>query len=68
MQASKSVQIRGEITKGLVSIDKTLLPGKLKLWCLQFGLLSCMMWPLTVYEVRITKVEKLEVAWTSVLP
>lgn len=46
--------------KGLTNIDKTPLPGKLKLWCLQFGLLPCLMWPLTVYEVPITKVEKLE--------
>ncbi|KAJ8390061.1 hypothetical protein AAFF_G00110750 [Aldrovandia affinis] len=53
-------QLREETIKGLVSIDKTLLPGKLKLWCLQFGLLPRLMWPLTVYEIPMTKVEKLE--------
>ncbi|KAJ8412683.1 hypothetical protein AAFF_G00116340 [Aldrovandia affinis] len=53
-------QLREETIKGLVSIDKTLLPGKLKLLCLQFGLLPRLMWPLTVYEIPMTKVEKLE--------
>ena len=32
----------------------------LKLWCLQFGLLPRLMWPLTIYEVPMSKVEKLE--------
>ena len=32
----------------------------LKLWCMQFGLLPRLMWPLTLYEVPISKVEKLE--------
>ena len=36
------------------------LPGKLKLWCMQFGLLPRFMWPLTLYEVPPSKVEKLE--------
>ncbi|KAJ4921591.1 hypothetical protein JOQ06_022393 [Pogonophryne albipinna] len=44
-----------EPIKGLVRINKTLT-----LWCLQFGLILRLMWPLTVYEVPITDVEKLE--------
>ncbi len=55
-------QLRQEIINSLNNIDKTLLPGKLKLWCLQFGLLPRTMWPLTVYEVPLTTVEKME--WT----
>ncbi len=58
--SDQSDQLREATTKGLVTIDKTSFPGKLKLWCLQFGLLPRLMWPLTVYEVPITKVEKLE--------
>ena len=58
-------QLRQEIGKGLENIDKTLLPGKLKLWCLQFGLLPRTMWPLTVYEVPVTTVEKMERTITS---
>lgn len=40
-----------EVTNhALKIIDSTLLPGSLKLWCLQFGLLPRLMWPLTVYD------------------
>lgn len=58
-------QLRKESIKGLVSIDKAALMGRLKGWCLkgwclQFGLFSCLMWPLTIYEVSITMVKKLE--------
>ena len=58
-------QLRQDIANGLESINKTLLPGKLKLWCLQFGLLPRIMWPLTIYEVPITTVEKMERTITS---
>ena len=53
-------QLRKEVAGGLESIDKTLLPGKLKLWCMQYGLLPRLLWPLTLYEVPLSKVEKLE--------
>lgn len=33
-------------------INKTLLPGKLKLVCFQFGILPRILWPLTVYEIE----------------
>lgn len=58
-------QLRQEIINNLENINKTALPGKLKLWCLQFGLLPRTMWPLTVYEVPITTVEKMERTITS---
>lgn len=53
-------QLRKDLSSGLQSIDNTQLPGKLKAWCLQFGLLPRMLWPLAVYEVPISTVEKLE--------
>lgn len=40
--------------------DKSMLPGMLQLWCFQFGLLPWLMWILTIYKVRVSKVEKLE--------
>nr|XP_054753540.1 uncharacterized protein LOC129259264 [Lytechinus pictus] len=49
-----------QIRKGLESIDKCGLPGKLKLWCLQFGLMPRNMWPLTVYEIGLSYVEAME--------
>ncbi|XP_035862163.1 uncharacterized protein LOC118496075 [Sander lucioperca] len=53
-------QLRKEVASGLENIDRTLLPGKLKLWCMQYGLLPRLLWPLTLYEVPLSKVEKLE--------
>lgn len=55
-------QIWQDIINSLENINKALLPGKLKLWCLQFGLLPRMMWPLTIYKIPVTTVEKME--WT----
>ena len=43
-------QLKQEIVNGLETINKILLPGKLKLWCLQFRLFPQTMWPLTIYE------------------
>ncbi|KAJ8016900.1 hypothetical protein DPEC_G00012150 [Dallia pectoralis] len=53
-------QLKKDTICGLESINKTKLPGTLKLWSLQFGLIPRLMWPLTIYEVPISKVEKLE--------
>ena len=39
-------QLTQDTICGLESISKTMLPGRLKLWCLQFGLLPRLMWPL----------------------
>ena len=43
-------ELRQDLIKGLEVIDKFMLPGKLKIWCLQFGLLPRIMWPLTIYD------------------
>ncbi|KAF4113666.1 hypothetical protein G5714_006211 [Onychostoma macrolepis] len=56
-------QVRQDITNSLENINRTLLPGKL--WRLQFGLLPRVMWPLTIYKLPITTVEKLERTMTS---
>lgn len=53
-------QLKNNTSMYMERINKTLLPGKLKLWCFQFGILPRLLWPLTVYEIPITKVEKLE--------
>lgn len=53
-------QLKKDTSKYMDHINKTLLPGKLKLSCFQFGILPRLLWPLTVYEMPITKVEKLE--------
>lgn len=38
-------QLRKDTVNGLESINKSLLPGRLKLWCFQFGQLLRLMWP-----------------------
>lgn len=65
--SDQSDQLREETITGLASLDNTLLPGKLKLWRMQFGLLPHLMWPLTVYEVPISKIEKLERTVSSLI-
>ncbi|RXN28661.1 reverse transcriptase [Labeo rohita] len=44
----------------LRKIEKSGLPGKFKAWLYQHGLLSRLMWLLTVYEVPMTSVERVE--------
>jgi len=48
-------------------IDKSGLPGKYKAWCYQHGDLPRLLWPLLMYEVPITSVEKLERAMSGYL-
>ena len=50
-------EIKRQLEEGLKAIDECGLPGKLKLWCLQFGSMPRFMWPLTVYEVVMSHVE-----------
>lgn len=54
------VELRKDMVEAINRIDKSFLPGKLKLWCLQFGLLPRIRWPLTVYDIPISEVERLE--------
>ena len=72
---SQVEELRQETRQGIAKIDKS----GLKLWCLQFGLLPCLMWPLTVYEVPLSRVERMEkminsmsesqkMAWRPTLP
>ncbi|KAL6470906.1 hypothetical protein MHYP_G00195560 [Metynnis hypsauchen] len=53
-------QLRQDTISGLKQINNTGLPGKLKLWCYQFGLLPRLMWPITIYEVTSSHISRLE--------
>ncbi|CAJ1074008.1 hypothetical protein D4764_02G0002730, partial [Xyrichtys novacula] len=53
-------QLKLDTIHGLKQINSTALPGKLKLWCLQFGLLPRLMWPISIYEVTISHAKRLE--------
>ena len=54
----QAVQFWKDVAEGLDRIDKSGLPGKLKLWCLQFGLFPRLMWPLSMYEIPLSVAEK----------
>ena len=58
--AEQVVQFRKDVAEGLDRIDKSGLPGKLRLWCLQFGLYPRLMWPMSVYEVPLSVAERME--------
>ena len=53
-------QLRQDTISGLKQINNTALPGKLKLWCFQFGLLPRLMWPISIYEVTLSHISRLE--------
>ena len=57
---SRGVAIMKQAEDGLKAIDQTKLPGKYKLWCLQFALYPRLAWPLTMYEVALSRVEMIE--------
>ncbi|XP_063420791.1 uncharacterized protein LOC134706007 [Mytilus trossulus] len=53
-------KIEQQVSEGMRNIDKTGLPGKLKAWIYQHGLLPRISWPLMLYEITLSTVEKLE--------
>ena len=59
---SRGVATMKQAEDRLKAIDQTKLPGKYmyKIWCLQFALNPRLAWPLTVYEVALSRVEMLE--------
>ncbi|TWW57325.1 hypothetical protein D4764_07G0000440 [Takifugu flavidus] len=61
LKDSKQVeQLKQDTISGLKQIKSTALPGKLKLWCFQFGLLPWLMWPISIYEVTLSHANRLE--------
>ena len=44
----------------LKKIDKCKLPGRYKCWIVQHMLIPRLMWPLTIYNIPLTKVEELQ--------
>ena len=64
---SRGKEIERTAEEGLRSIDGSKLPGKFKIWCLQFGLYPRLSWPLMIYEVALTRVESIERKCSSYL-
>ena len=57
---SREVAIMKQAEDGLMAIDKTRLPGKYKIWCLQFALYPRLSWPLMMYEVALSRVDLIQ--------
>ena len=53
----RGTEVQKAALKGLKSIDKTCLPGKMKAWRYQHGLLPNLLWPLQMYEIALSCVE-----------
>ena len=53
-ETSKTLQ------KGLLKIDHCPLQGKYKVWYLQHVFIQMLLWPLLVYEISMSAVEKME--------
>ena len=49
-----------QVSEGMRNINKTGLPGKFNAWINQHGWLPRIAWPLLLYEITLTTVEKLE--------
>ena len=52
--------IKETAKEGLVTINKTQVQGKFKVWILQFMLIPKLLWPLLVYEIGLSTVESIE--------
>ena len=52
--------LRKQLQNGLRSIYKCDLMNKNKIWCIYFGLIPKLAWPLQICEVSLTKVETME--------
>ena len=44
----------------LKAIDKSQIPGNLKVWCFEFGILPRLSWPFSLYPFPLTFVETME--------
>ena len=56
----RGTEVQKVALKGLKSIDKTCLPGKMKARCYQHGLLPHLLWPLQMNEIMISHIERIQ--------
>ncbi|XP_078685568.1 uncharacterized protein LOC144918575 [Branchiostoma floridae x Branchiostoma belcheri] len=53
-------EVVSQATEGLKAIDKSELPGKFKVWCMQFVLIPRLKWPLKMYGIPLSAAELVE--------
>ena len=56
----RGVEVQRTALEGLHAIEKSELPGKLKAWCFQHGLLPRLLWPLQIFEISLSRVETIQ--------
>ena len=56
----RGVEVQWTALEGLHTIEKSELPGKLKAWCFQHGLLPRLLWPLQIYKISLSWVETIQ--------
>ena len=57
---NQEAAIRNTTKEGLDAINKSLLPGKFKVWLYQFVLLPRLFWPLIIFKIGLPYVQSLE--------
>ena len=58
-------RLRQQVKDSMEIIDKKQLPDKHKAWMYEHGLLTKLIWSLTLYEIPTTAVEVLNVPWAN---
>ena len=56
----RGIEVHEQLRKGIQAIDECRLAGKFKVWCLLFGLFPRILWPLQMYEIGLSRVERME--------
>ena len=57
---SQGREIQETAESGMKAIDNTSLPGKFKCWCLQFVLYARLLWPMMIYDLALSRIERIE--------
>ena len=66
-EKEQMIAIESQLKADLKKIEKCRLPGRYKAWMLQHMLLPRLMWPLSIYNVPMTFVDKLQNKITAAL-
>ena len=53
-------RFKQQVSSGLAKIERSLLPGKYKLWFYQHGLLPRLSWPMLMYDIPVSTVESIQ--------
>ena len=56
----RGAEVKNQLSVGLNAIDGSGLPGKHKAWILNFALMPRILWPLQVYDIPLSPVERME--------